>query len=93
MLSLACCAKLFTVARRKGSEVSLKDHVTRIGALGGEARAANMTDEERSESARQAGLVGGRARAASLTKAQRKAIAQAAAAARWGKPKGRKQNE
>ena len=48
-------------------------------------KAALMTPEERSESARNAGLVGGRARARALTKAERRAIAKKAAAARWRK--------
>jgi len=46
-------------------------------------RAASMTQQERSESARTAGLVGGKARAAKLTKERRSAIAKKAAAARW----------
>ena len=46
-------------------------------------RAASMTPEKRSESARYAGLVGGRARAKALTKAERRATAKKAAAARW----------
>ena len=48
-------------------------------------RAASMTPEERQEAGRKGGLKGGKARAKKLTKTQRKAIAQKAAAARWGK--------
>ena len=48
-------------------------------------RAASMTPEERTRSARNAGLVGGKARAAALTAAKRKEIARKAAAARWAK--------
>ena len=57
------------------------------GAIGGRARAENMSAKERSEAARNAGLAGGPARAKSLTKAQRSAIAKKAAAARWGPKK------
>jgi hypothetical protein len=52
-------------------------------------RAAVMTADERSASARTAGLVGGKARAEKLTAAQRKESAQKAAAARWGKKKAK----
>ena len=52
-------------------------------------RAAVMTPEERSDSARLAGLAGGPARAKRLSRAQRRAIAQKAAAARW-KREGKK---
>jgi hypothetical protein len=48
-------------------------------------RAASMTAEERSESARVAGMVGGPARAAKLTNKQRRDSASKAARARWAK--------
>jgi hypothetical protein len=48
-------------------------------------RAASMTPEERSASARIAGLVGGVARSKKLTAAKRSAIARKAAVARWEK--------
>jgi hypothetical protein len=60
-------------------------NMAETGSLGGKARAAALSDTERSESARVAGLVGGAARAAKLTPEQRREIAQKAAAKRWAK--------
>ena len=66
-------------------------HAVALGRLGGQkgglARAANLTAEERSESAQKAGKASGKARMTSLTKAQRSEIARKAAAARWLKTK------
>ena len=73
------------MARKKASQITLAEHVARIGRLGGLARAESLSPEQRSESSRKAGRVGGRARAAKLTAKQRKAIAKKAAAVRWGK--------
>lgn len=72
------------MARKKAKEVTLAEHVARIGRLGGIATAASLSAEEKSEIGRKAGLVGGRARADKLTAKQRKAIAKKAAEARWG---------
>jgi hypothetical protein len=73
------------VARKKANQITLAEHVARIGRLGGLARAESLSPEERSESSRKAGRVGGRARARKLSSAKRRAIAQRAAKARWGK--------
>ena len=61
--------------------------MARIGALGGKARAENLTTGELSAIGKKAGAVGGPARAAALSAKRRKEIATAAAAARWGKKK------
>ena len=55
------------------------------GKIGGPARAAKLTAQERAESARKAGLASGKARLTSLTAKQRSYIARKAAEARWGK--------
>jgi hypothetical protein len=55
------------------------------GSKPGKARAANLSPEELSAIGRKGGKVGGRARAEALTAAERRAIAQKAAAKRWGK--------
>jgi hypothetical protein len=55
------------------------------GAKGGKVSMKNRTAEEREEFARKGGLAGGAARATKLSAKRRKEIAQAAAAARWGK--------
>ena len=64
-------------------------HAVALGRLGGKkggpARAAKMTPEQRSESARKAGQASGKVRLLSLTAKQRSAIARKAALARWGK--------
>lgn len=64
-------------------------HAVALGRLGGKkggpARAAKLTPEQRSESARKAGQASGKARLSSLTAKQRSAIARKAALARWGK--------
>jgi hypothetical protein len=44
-----------------------------------------QTPERRQEISRSGGLIGGKVRAEKLSAARRKAIAQKAAAARWGK--------
>ena len=58
------------------------------GRLGGLAKAANMSKEEKAglaAMASEAGKAGGAARAAKLTPEQRREIAQKAAAKRWAK--------
>lgn len=76
------------MAKKKAAPgITLAEHVARIGALGGKARAENLTSGELSAIGRKAGAVGGPARAAALSAKRRKEIAQAAAAARWGKKK------
>ena len=71
------------MAQRK--PLTVEEHMKRIAPIGGDARAASLTQEERSEIGRTGGKVGGKARAAKLTKEQRAAIARKAAAARWQK--------
>jgi hypothetical protein len=71
------------VAARK-KEVTLREHLTRIAPLG----AAKLTEKDRQKG----GKRGGKARARALTPEQRSEIAKKAAAARWGKPKGKKQS-
>jgi general stress protein YciG len=73
------------MAKKKASEITLAEHVARIGKLGGKARALNLSEEELSAIGRKGGEAGGAARAKKLTRAQRSAIAKKAAAARWGK--------
>lgn len=73
------------MARKKGTGITLAEHVARIGKLGGKARAANLSAEELSEIGRKAGLAGGAARAAALSANRRHEIAKKAAAARWRK--------
>ncbi len=51
-----------------------------LSVLGGKARAAMLTTEQRSKM----GKVGGKARWKGMTKAQRRKHARKAAAARWG---------
>jgi hypothetical protein len=69
-------------------------HAVALGHLGGKkggpARAAKLTAEERTESARKAGLASGKARLTSLTAKQRSAIARKAALARWRKRRERR---
>ena len=77
--------------------MSKNKHAVALGRLGGEARAAALTPEERSAIAKKAaaasnpdtpskgGLAGGKARAAALTPEQRKEIGRKGAAKRWGK--------
>jgi hypothetical protein len=74
-------------------EITLREHVTRIGKLGGKARMKGMTEEERAEFGRLGGQSGGAARAAVLTSKRRSEIAKKAALARWGTKKaGAKKN-
>ncbi len=70
--------------------VSKNPHAVALGRLGGNATAAALSDEEKSEIGRNAGLAGGPARAASLTEKRRSEIATQAAKARWGKRKKKK---
>jgi hypothetical protein len=56
-----------------------------LSVLGGKARAAMLTTEERSKM----GKVGGKARWKGMTKAQRRKHARKAAAARWGSKQGK----
>ncbi len=66
-------------------------HAVALGRLGGNkggnARAAALTPEVRTEIAAKAGKAGGAARAKRMTKAQRSESARMAAAARWLKAK------
>jgi len=55
------------------------------GSKGGNARAAALAPEVRTEIAVKAGKAGGMARAKKMTKAQRSESARKAALARWGK--------
>ena len=71
--------------KKDAANVTLAEHVARIGKLGGKARAENLTPEQLSEIGRKAGLKGGRARAKKLSPNQRKEIARKAALARWNK--------
>jgi len=68
-------------------EITLQEHVTRIGKLGGKARMEAMTEEERAEFGRLGGQSGGAARATALTATRRSEIAKKAALARWGTKK------
>jgi hypothetical protein len=64
-------------------------HAVALGRLGGKkggpARAAKLSPEARTKSARKAGVASGKARMTSLTPKQRSTIARKAAAARWAK--------
>jgi hypothetical protein len=64
-------------------------HAVALGRLGGKkggpARAAKLTPEQRTKSARKAGKASGIARMTSLTPERRREIARAASQARWGK--------
>jgi hypothetical protein len=73
------------VARKNAADVTLAEHVARIGKLGGVARAQKLSDEELSAIGRKAGLVGGKRRAETLSKKRRSEIARKAAETRWGK--------
>jgi hypothetical protein len=61
----------------------LREHLSAIGRLGGEARAAKLTEAQRQKQARKAGKLGAAARNKKLTKAQRSEIARRAARSRW----------
>jgi hypothetical protein len=80
------------MARRKGyaETVTLTEHLRSISSKGGKARAAAMSEEERTANAEKAGKAGGAARAAKLPAAERKKIAAKAAKARWAKKRPRK---
>jgi hypothetical protein len=71
------------VARKKA--ITLEEHLAGIRSLGGKASMQNRTEEQKREFARTGGLSGGAARAKKLSAKRRREIAQAAAAARWGK--------
>ena len=62
--------------------------MSEIGSMGGAARAAALTPEQRREIAAVASVAGGKARAKALTKKQRSEIARKAVAARWAKARG-----
>ncbi len=66
-------------------EITLREHLRRIGRLGGKASMEAMTEDERKAFHQEGGKVGGRARAEALTSKERSAIARKAAEARWGK--------
>jgi hypothetical protein len=74
---MAMAKKLLTVA----------ELTSKAGKVGGKARAAKLSAEERQNIARQGGNVGGRARAEKLSSKRRSEIARKAAAARWAKAK------
>lgn len=65
---------------------TLTEHARDISPLGGKARMASMSDQERSEFAAAGGKAGGKARAEKLSSKRRAEIARAAAQARWKKP-------
>lgn len=62
-------------------EITLREHVTRIGALGGKARAESLSIKRKSAIGKKGGKIGGKAAAAAMTPEERKARAQKAAAA------------
>jgi len=64
-------------------------HAQALGALGGRARAENLSEDRLKEIARQ----GGRARAAQMSASERKRIAKLAVAARERKRAQRKKGE
>jgi len=74
------------VARRR--ILTVAELTSKAGKIGGKARMALLTPEERTELAHKAGQVGGKARAAKLSRKRRSDIARKAAAARWAKAKG-----
>lgn len=65
--------------------LTVAELTSKAGKIGGKARAAKLTAEERQAIARMGGEIGGRARAEKLSKKRRSEIAQKAAAARWAK--------
>ncbi len=75
------------MAKKKKGDITLAEHIQTIAPLGGRARMAAMTDEQRSDFGRQGGLAGGEARAKALSPKKRSEIAKKAAAARWGNKK------
>ena len=81
----------------KDHEITLREHVTRIGALGGKARAKSLTPKKLSAIGMKGGRVGGKAAAASMTPEERSARARkaalASAAVRQAKAEERKRNE
>jgi len=77
--------KLFVTMRKK--LLTVAELTSKAGKVGGRARAAKLSAEERQDIARQGGKVGGRARADKLSSKRRSEIARQAAAARWAKAK------
>ena len=73
------------MARKK--VLTVAELTSKAGKIGGTARAAKLSPEERRKIARQGGEVGGRARAEKLSSKRRSEIARKAAAARWAKTK------
>lgn len=67
--------------------LTVAELTSKAGKVGGKARAAKLSAEERQDIARQGGNVGGRARAEKLSGKRRSEIARKAAAARWAKAK------
>jgi general stress protein YciG len=67
--------------------LTVAELTSKAGKVGGKARAAKLSAEERQDIARQGGNVGGRARADKLSSKRRSEIARKAATARWAKTK------
>jgi hypothetical protein len=81
--------KLLRVKRKKpAAEMTVREHMQSIAALGGRARAKKLPAERQSEIGRNAGLASAKARAEKLSPARRREIARKAAAARWEKKEG-----
>ena len=73
---------------KRNKPLTVAELTSRAGKIGGRARAAKLSAEERQNIAREGGKVGGPARAKKLSRKQRSDIARKAAAARWAKEKG-----
>jgi hypothetical protein len=71
------------MARKK--VLTVAELTSKAGKIGGKARAARLSPEERRNIARQGGEVGGRARAEKLSSKRKSEIARNAAIARWAK--------
>lgn len=69
------------MAKKKNHEVTLREHVTRIGSLGGKARAEKLTAKRKSAIGAKGGRVGGKAAAAAMTPEERSERARKAALA------------
>jgi hypothetical protein len=82
---MLCRGNLFVTMQKK--VLTVAELTSKAGKVGGKARAARLSAEERQNIARQGGNVGGRARADKLSGKRRSEIARKAAAARWAKAK------
>jgi general stress protein YciG len=74
--------------KKSAAEMTVREHMQSIAALGGRARAKKLPAERQSEIGRNAGLASAKARAEKLSPGRRREIARKAAAARWGKKAG-----